>query len=512
MKSTELTLLTTLAGCCPIERIQANLDAKTTPSVRKRHQKLHAHLLSGKHLKDADMARTLYGKSRSGSHGPYKQLKDDFAWAALRAVLQTNGTYQTNPLREDQLLRCERMQALLSLMLNDVPAVEAKAWQRLLRMAEDCEHTTVSMACVRELMRVHGYRNPDELALNALSERLAELGLQLEAEAHCRDAALRLRSAAAGGGRVDLRIDGIEAHVRQFPRHDVQYYGLEAIASVHLSAREYDCVHLTVQKALSFFAQRFPHEHQPRQHFLYLGLLADLARGQVASGLTIVDELFTNYGERRLRPQQVKVLETGILLLLRAKEPAAATELLERLEAIGGVSVLSRRDKGRWLVYLKALQAFAPPEPDPDWEAAVASALRRLRWGGKQPPLCADDRYTFSILEVIRLVRNGQYRKAAHLTAQLAEALLKKRINPPDPAYRRYVFIQWLLITAKANFHHVLAPRKSAAKAKVLAKTQAGIEVDQLEFEPVLFEDIMVFINAHLAKRSPDKPYLSARV
>ncbi|TXF88467.1 hypothetical protein FUA23_14370 [Neolewinella aurantiaca] len=504
-----MELLREISSYVNWEQVLANMDGTQTPKKAKRIQQFFLRLQEAPATGKLEMARLLYGRTRTASHPPFLALLDELNLATLKAYLTPNGRYTSSPSRKDMIQRCERTNALLFMSAERSKEARTKFLHLLVKHAAQCHHVSLELECLQLLQAIYGYRAYDEVKLLETEAEIRRCITVNRITARCKMAALDQRMASAEGlpYPAGIPLAEIEEAVSVHKFYDIQYAGGEVLTQIAIDQQDWPGALLHSGRALSFFREYFPKEKQPFIHFLYAQVMIYAAMEDFTKGWACWKKLYQFFSKEKSRSQVGKVIEMGTILLLRCGETKTTTELMQCIADAGGVTTIGKGERGRWLTYLRTLAFLNSGQPAV--LELIAQQERKLRRGGKNISLLAGDELNLGIIECLDLLKSKSYRKAAGVVAGLKNKL-PGRLSSSAPEYRLHLFLKLLVESAAANFHRAATIRKTTKTLKRLKATKPGIDDNGIDIELITFELLWEIMIPTLSEKAPRRPYLSA--
>lgn len=491
------------------ETVLSFMDDHHTPKQVKRIRQFFLRLREAPATDEAEMARLLYGNSRTASHPPFKELLVKLNFATLRAFLIPNDRQTSSPSRLALIQRCERAYALLYTTSERSGETRIKHWQQLVKSTRQCHHVALELECLQVLQAIYGYRAYDEALLEETEAEIRRCINKNRVSTRCKIAAMDQRVASTEGKPypADIPLDEVRVSVEQNKLYDIQYHGGELLTQNAIDRKDWPAALRHSERALSFFRKHFPKERQPPVHFLYSRVLIFTGLLDFVNGWACWEQLLQLSRTYRNNGQLGKVVEVGIILVLRCGNAETSGKLLRVIEDGGGTDLIPKREYGRWLTYFRGLTLLNHTRPAV--LEMIAGQERKIRRGGETIRFHPEDEQNIAIMDCMLLLREQSFRKAAGIISKLRNKL-PKRLSAGAPDYRLHLFIKLLVKSGTANFHRVATLRKTEKTLGRLRATTPGIDDNGIDVELIPFERLWEMILPTLTEKAPRRPYLPA--
>lgn len=411
---------------------------------------------------ETEIARALFGKTRTASHPPYQALIEEVTWAALQELLEPRGRYVSRPNRHDLMMRCDRMITLLDNLASGLNESQVQFWRKLGNACKRCDYVSLEFESLRRQHRFYAFQQLDEKKLAQIEKRIAKLSVLQKAVDLSKSAALAVRMAMEEGEGITkaVNLTAIRKAVDNYPNFDIQCYGGEALISLAMHQEDYAEALRRIDQVSENILARFPLEDQLLMKLGWQKLQGYVALEDYPAGIASWRSLLVMSKENSSKKNCLKVVEAGMLLVLRCENTTDIEELLLAFATLGGISQLTGKEKFRWRAIFASLQLLSELKQQPN--AELEGLLRKLNRGEVVKHSHRADEITTVIAEACRQLIAGNTKKAGQLIEPLSEGLPKKLL-PSVSSYRRTLFLLLLTEAAAVNFHPVAVVRKTSS-------------------------------------------------
>lgn len=448
-----------------------------------------------------ELARALFGQSRSATHPAYQALIKEATWAVLQEYLYPRGRYVSSPSRMYLQLRCDRMLALideLSVSLNDA---ELNLWQKLEKAASRCDYVSVELLSLNRQLRYFSFQRLDENKNKLLKNRINVLELVQNGITLCKSSAIRLRN--ADGENVEHISAQTLKEIGEFVNHhayyDIQVYGGEVLISTAVEEQRFVEALRVIDKVSLFINKRFQRETDVLVTLAFQRLLCHIATKNYPEGKKAWYGLLKVSKGNSSRKSSRKVIEAGMLLHLRCEVLNDIDDLLQSFDKPDQISSFSNAEKGRWYALFSCLQLIVQFKKHP--LPQINPYTKKLSRNIQNINILPTDRTMTEIITACQLIISGNYRKAQKTISKIDEKS-PRRLTSGSPEYRKNIFVNLLREVAKANFHPAAIKRKTAVLESKLFASAECVTWASLSTELVSFTTLWLNIkNALLEEK-----------
>lgn len=472
-----------------LDRLQKPCSDKKTRQVKDFFNLLQKDPV----LADRELARALFGKTRGANHPPFISLVEEITWASLQETLEPRGRYVSHPNRHELMIRCDRMITLLDTLGGSLTEVQLHLWRKLGNACSKCDYVSLELECLRRKFKYYTFQQLDEKKYATLDKRINELSAVQNACTLCKSSMLIVRGALAEAHPLpdDFDLTGVQDAVDTYPHFEVQAYGGEVLISLAMNREDYGDAIKRINQVYGNLINRFPREHDLLTSLSFKKLLCHIALRDYPAGKQAWENLYSLHKKTSAKRARYKVIEAGMLLLLRCEMTQDAASFLTAFNALGGISPLSDYDKGRWQAIFSALHLLNLR--DNLHSPKVENYLNKLSRRHKSFQAHQEDEITVAIMKICRLILVGDLKKASKKIS-LLEPSIPDRLFTSSPDYRRMLFLKLLQIASSVNFHPAAIQRKTASLQTKLQKTELGISDDALSNELLSFHTLWQII------------------